>query len=288
MGVEDLLTVRLRERAALLRRVEQVIRRDCRVRAAWIMGSVARGEDDALSDLDLFIVVADDSIAQFIDNRRVHAAEPARSLLLLDNLANAPAGGAYLLAMYEGKAGPQNIDWFWQAESMACRQDDGKILFDRAGLSAAPGARRGITVDQPTDPPLGPNPSPTDLLTHKIAFFWAMSFVVAKYIARRDGESVARMTGVVTRTLKEAAALCHSGVAPSEGYEAMVAGIEAAPATDQLQVLRELSRHAEALGGQAAAQGVVLPSEAVTQVYRFFELAEALVTRDVCLLRNPR
>ena len=142
MGVEDPLTVRLRERAALLRRVEQVVRKDCSVRAAWIMGSVARGEDDALSDLDLFIVVADDAIAEFIDNRRVHAAEPARPLLLMDNLANAPAGGAYLLAMYEGKAGPQNIDWFWQAESVAYRQDDGKILFDRAGLRAAPGAQR--------------------------------------------------------------------------------------------------------------------------------------------------
>ena len=288
MGVEDPLTVRLRERAALLRRVEQVIRRDCRVRAAWILGSVARGEDDALSDLDLFIVVADDSIAQFIDNRRVHAAEPARSLLLLDNLANAPAGGAYLLAMYEGKAGPQNIDWFWQAESMACRQDDGKILFDRAGLSAAPGARRGITVDQPTDPPLGPNPSPTDLLTHKIAFFWAMSFVVAKYIARRDSESVARMTVVLTRTLTEAAAMCDSRGALSAGYESMAAGLEAATATTQLQVLRELARHAEALGGQAAARGVVLPSEAITQVYRFFELAEALVNQNKDLLSNPK
>ena len=186
MGVEDLLTVRLRERAALLRRVEQVIRRDCRVRAAWIMGSVARGEDDALSDLDLFIVVADDAIAEFIDNRRVHAAEPARPLLLMDNLANAPPGGAYLLALYEGKAGPQNIDWFWQAESMTCRQDDGKILFDRAGLRAAPGAQRGSIVHRSSGPPLGPNPSLTDLLTHKIAFFWSMSFIVAKYIARRD------------------------------------------------------------------------------------------------------
>ena len=288
MGVEDLLTVRLRERAALLRRVEQVIRRDCRVRAAWIMGSVARGEDDALSDLDLFIVVADDAIAEFIDNRRVHAAEPARPLLLMDNLANAPAGGAYLLALYEGKAGPQNIDWFWQAESMTCRQDDGKILFDRAGLRAAPGAQRGSIVHRSSGPPLGPNPSLTDLLTHKIAFFWSMSFIVAKYIARRDSESVARMTGVLTRTLKEAAGLCHSGVALSEGYKAMVAGLEAASATTQLQVLRELSRHAEALGGQAAARGVVLPSEAITQVYRFFELAEALLTRDVCLLRNPQ
>ena len=288
MGVEDLLSIRLRERAELLRRVDQCVRRDCRVRAAWIMGSVARGEDDALSDLDLFIVVADDAIAEFIDNRRVHAAEPARPLLLMDNLANAPPGGAYLLALYEGKAGPQNIDWFWQAESMTCRQDDGKILFDRAGLRAAPGAQRGSIVHRSSGPPLGPNPSLTDLLTHKIAFFWSMSFIVAKYIARRDRESVARMTGVVTRTLKEAAALCHSGVALSEGYKAMVAGLEAASATTQLQVLRDLARHAEALGGQAAARGVVLPSEAITQVYRFFELAEALLTRDVCLLRNPQ
>ena len=288
MGVEDLLSIRLRERAELLMRVDQCVRRDCRVRAAWIMGSVARGEDDALSDLDHFIVVADDAIAEFIDNRRVHAAEPARPLLLMDNLANAPPGGAYLLALYEGKAGPQNIDWFWQAESMTCRQDDGKILFDRAGLRAAPGAQRGSIVHRSSGPPLGPNPSLTDLLTHKIAFFWSMSFIVAKYIARRDRESVARMTGVVTRTLKEAAALCHSGVALSEGYKAMVAGLEAASATTQLQVLRDLARHAEALGGQAAARGVVLPSEAITQVYRFFELAEALLTRDVCLLRNPQ
>ena len=287
MGVEDLLTVRLRERAALLRRVEQVIRRDCRVRAAWILGSVARGEDDALSDLDLFIVVADDTIAEFIDNRRVHAAEPARPLLMMDNLANAPAGGAYLLAMYEGKAGPQNIDWFWQAESVAYRQDDGKILFDRAGLSAAPVTQRGSTVHRSSVPPLGPNPSLTDLLTHKIAFFWSMSFIVAKYIARRDSESVARMTVVLTRTLTEAAAMCDSRGALSAGYESMAAGLEAATPTAQLQVLRDLSRHAEALGGQAADRGVVPPSEAVTQVHRFFEITEAIVDQNEDLLRDP-
>ena len=287
MGVEDLLTVRLRERAALLRRVEQVVRKDCRVRAAWILGSVARGEDDALSDLDLFIVVADDAIAEFIDNRRVHAAEPARPFLMMDNLANAPAGGAYLLALYEGKAGPQNIDWFWQAESVAYRQDDGKILFDRAGLQVARGAQLGSTVRRPTGPPLGPNPSLTDLLTHKIAFFWAMSFIVAKYIARRDSESVARMTVVLTRTLTEAAAMCDRRGALSAGYESMAAGLEAATPTAQLQVLRDLARHAEALGGQAAAQGVVLPSEAITQVHRFFELAEAIVDQNEDLLRDP-
>ena len=287
MGVEDLLSIRWRERAELLRRIDQGIRRDRRVRAAWVTGSVARGETDALSDLDLFIVVADDATADFVDNRRVHAAGPARPIILMDNLSNAPVGGAYLLALYEGEAGPRHVDWFWQAESKAHRPDDGKIMFDRAGLPVAPGVQWRSTVHRSSGPPLGPNPSLADLLTHKIAFFWAMSFIVAKYIARRDRETVARMIGVVSRTLTEATALCHNSVAPSEEYEAMTAGPEAVPPTTQLQVLRELGRHAEALGGQLAAHGVVLPFEAVSQVYQFFELAEALVARDVDLLRSP-
>ena len=265
MGVEGLLSIRWRERAELLRRIDQGIRRDCRVRAAWMAGSVARSEDDALSDLDLFIVVADDATVDFVDNRRVHAAGPARPIL----------------------AGPQHVDWFWQAESTARRPDDGKILFDHAGLPVTSGAQWRSTVHQSSGAPLGPSPSLTDLLTHKIAFFWAMSFIVAKDIARRNRETVARMIGVVSRTLTEAAALCDNSVVLSQGYEAMTAALEAASATTQLQVLRELAGHAEALGGQLATHGIALPSEAVIQAYQFFELVEALVVRDVDLLSSP-
>ena len=114
-----------------------------------------------------------------------------------------------------------------------------------------------------------------------------MSFIVAKYIPRRNRETVARMIGVVSCTLAEAAVLCDNSVVLSEGYEAMTAALEAASATTQLQVLRELAGHAEALGGQLATHGVVLPSEAVIQAYQFFELVEALVVRDVDLLISP-
>ena len=138
---EDLLAIRWRERAELLRRIDQSIRSDCRVTAAWLTGSVARGEDDALSDLDIYIVTADNAIDDFVDHRRIHAAQPGRPILLMDNLANAPVDGAYLLALYEGEAGPQHVDWFWQAESTAHRPDDAKILFDRAGLPVMPGAQ---------------------------------------------------------------------------------------------------------------------------------------------------
>ena len=287
MEIEDQLSVRWRERAELLRRIEQGIRRDCRVRAAWVTGSVARGEDDALSDLDIFIVVANDAVVDFVHNRRADAAGPARPILLMDNLANAPIGGAYLLALYEGEAGPQQVDWFWRAESMARCPDDERILFDRAGLPVVPGAQWRSTVHRPSGPPLCPNPSLTDLLTHKIAFFWAMSLIVAKHIARRNGKTVARMTRVVSRTLTEAMALDRNSVTSSEGYKKTVTGLETASPTTQLRELRELAGHADVLGGQLASHGVGVPSETVSQAYHFFELAEALAARDVEVVRRP-
>ena len=284
MDAEYLLSVRWRERAELLRRVEQGIRRNCHVRAAWVTGSVARGDDDALSDLDMFIVVADDAIADFVDNRRSHAAGPAQPILLMDNLANAPVSGAYLLALYDGAAGPQHVDWFWQAESMARCPDDERILFDRAGLPVVPGAQWRSTVHRSSGPPLGQDLSLADLLTHKIAFFWAMSLVVAKYIARRNGKDVARMFHVVSRTLTEAEALSRNSVSLWRGDETMATGLEAASPAAQLQELKGLARHAEILGTQLTAHGVVVPSKAVLQVHQFFELTEAIATQDVNVL----
>ena len=134
MNIEALLSVRRRERADLLRRIDAVLRSDYRVRAAWVTGSAGRGEDDALSDIDLFIAVADDAIGKFVENRRAHAARPGRPVLLMDNFANAPIGGAYLLALYEGRAGPQHVDWFWQPESETRRPEQAHTLFDRAEL----------------------------------------------------------------------------------------------------------------------------------------------------------
>ena len=114
-----------------------------------------------------------------------------------------------------------------------------------------------------------------------------MSVIVAKYIARRNGETVARMTGVVARTLAETAALCGNSLASLEGHEEVAASLEAASAGLQLEVLRELARRADALGNQLAAQGVTVPTEAVRQIYQFFDLAEALATADADLLHGP-
>ncbi len=51
--------------ASLLDRFIDVVGGDPRVRAAWVHGSVARGDADEVSDLDVIIAVADDDIPAF-------------------------------------------------------------------------------------------------------------------------------------------------------------------------------------------------------------------------------
>jgi len=72
--LRDLLARRCLERAALLRQARTVIAADIRISAAWVGGSVGRGESDALSDLDLYVAVADDQIGTVAAQRRTFVA----------------------------------------------------------------------------------------------------------------------------------------------------------------------------------------------------------------------
>jgi len=53
------LQLRLSEREAVLQRISAQLAADERVVAAWILGSLGRGRGDALSDIDVRVVVAD-------------------------------------------------------------------------------------------------------------------------------------------------------------------------------------------------------------------------------------
>src|ERR1051326_5812100 len=106
MSVRDLLQARCAERDALLTRAQHVLDADYRVCAAWLFGSLGRGDEDALSDLDLFVVVADDHLHAISADRQTYAAQLGRPLLLPEAPQNAPPAGAYLMALYDGTAGP--------------------------------------------------------------------------------------------------------------------------------------------------------------------------------------
>src|SRR5919197_4788782 len=76
----------------------------------WLFGSRGRDTADALSDTDLWIVVADADSAAVIAERRECVARVARPVLVHEVLGNAPPHGAYVMALYPGQAGPHQVD----------------------------------------------------------------------------------------------------------------------------------------------------------------------------------
>lgn len=221
------------------------------------------------------------TIGSFIENRKLNAAQLARPILLMDNFANAPIGGAYLLALYKGEAGPQHVDWFWQPVSETHLPDDERILFDRVGLAEIPGDQWWREAHRPPRPPLGSSPSLRDLLAHKISFFWAMSLIVAKYIARRNCPIAARMTNVIACTLDEIANLLDEANVSSDFKDSLPPNLAEASAGTQFNLLRKLAFHAEEFGNLLITSDVPVPLEAIKQIYSFFDLTEELAVRSL-------
>jgi predicted nucleotidyltransferase len=134
MSADDLLQVRLSEHEALLQQVHRVLQADQRIVAAWLFGSDGRRTSDALSDLDVWVIVKDEFIETISAERQSYTAQLDRPVLLLESPQNAPAGGAYLLALYPGKVGVHQVDWYWQRQADASLPRQAALLFDRGGV----------------------------------------------------------------------------------------------------------------------------------------------------------
>jgi predicted nucleotidyltransferase len=169
----DPLHIHREERDALLARAVELLQADDRIVAAWLFGSIGRGDADNWSDIDLWIVVSDEYIADVSDERLTFLSRLGTLLLTSEAPQNAPPGGAYLPGMYTGAYGPHIVDCYWAPQSSATRPPGTRLLFDKVGL------------------PLG-TPAPTERGAESlkqagrdVAFFWMMATIVGKNIARR-------------------------------------------------------------------------------------------------------
>ena len=85
MSVDDLLQTRRREHEALLKKIQSVLQADQRIVAAWPFGSEGRHTSDVLSDLDVWVIVKDESIETIGAERQHYAAQLKRPVLLLES-----------------------------------------------------------------------------------------------------------------------------------------------------------------------------------------------------------
>lgn len=88
------------DRAMLLTSLTTSLHNDPRVRAAWLWGSFGRNEADDLSDLDPWVIVADEAANQMGPSLRVYAEQTGSFISGGEAPKNAPPGGGYFGSLH--------------------------------------------------------------------------------------------------------------------------------------------------------------------------------------------
>jgi predicted nucleotidyltransferase len=98
-------------RDELLDRLLQLLKGDPRVVAAWLAGSLGRGEGDAWADCDVSIVVDDASLSALLGDRSRLYESLGEVLLLQDEIPGQPdVGDSFNLLHFGSPYGPIELD----------------------------------------------------------------------------------------------------------------------------------------------------------------------------------
>jgi predicted nucleotidyltransferase len=180
---ENSLRMYQASRGVLLAEISAVVAADERFVAAWLTGSFGRNEADAVSDLDLTLVVADahsESLcarmeqvsAQSTKERLALFSQFGQPAVLHENNHNVPDGGTFTYVLYADSA--VAVDWTLLPQKQARRPAQALILFDQVGIPPAAPAEPESVAQR------------VSRATELVAFFWMMTAVTAKYLVRRD------------------------------------------------------------------------------------------------------
>lgn len=264
MSPQDILHTYCHNRDVLLQHITQLLKEDPRVVAAWLFGSLGRGNADYLSDIDLWVVVQDASAPVIVAQRHDYVAQIAPPILLVDAPQYAPASGGYLMAHYEGTIAPHQVDWYWQPQSHARIPAQTRLLFDRVGLP------------QDDKPPVFPDKDPLPEFDHPYYFirtFWAMLLLMAKYTVRYPDAAESHFLPVSLEPFHKTQRYL--------GYDTLLWQQDGIPDYTlphmKLEIMRSLADQMQTMMSAVAARGVIVPTEIIPGVYRYFGMVEALL-----------
>ena len=277
MLADDLLQVRRREHEALLQLAQTVLQADQRVVAAWLFGSVGCRTADVFSDLDIWVIVKDEYIETVSSERQSYAAQLDRPVLLLESPGNAPTGGAYLMALYPGRAGMHQVDWYWQQQSDASLPRHTVLLFDRAGI---PQDSRQEQLDPPGTPTPLTQQERAQHATQLSTFFWAMSNIAVKSVLRHQAwmavGHLERLRGLVDG-IKRMLGLNTVQEGHEEWRTALLPPVHR---VEQMAMLRAIAQEMEHLTSTIELIGGHVPSRAIPYVFDFLDLADTLIQQE--------
>lgn len=262
-SIQQKLAAHQAEREAWLAQTLVQLQGDPRVDAAWLFGSLGRGDADELSDVDLFVIVNDADFDALVARRYDFLAQVAEPLLILEAPQNWPPGGVYNMALYPGTSGPHQVDWYWVRRSAAQLPTETRLLFDRICLPRQ---------DSPTHFDYAPvlERTPEEILTQNVNSFWVMWLIACKYIARYPWKDRLGVMQWVPYHLRAIAALVDAPLALPETEPP-----HPSP-TEKIARLHELAGLVEPLLPSVLARGGRVPTQIAPFVQRYLALVDAI------------
>ena len=167
-------------RIALLKTVTAYLENDGRINAAWVTGSISRGEDDHFSDIDLTLILnpsseqdqellSDASLGE--EHRQQFISQFGEIANMHTTRNNVPVGGLMANTLYSNGL---MVDYSLVPDENACRPADSLLLFERAPIILGESEL---------------NFQESELkLESRIKFFFLMASVAIKYCLRRNTE----------------------------------------------------------------------------------------------------
>lgn len=250
---------RISELDHVLTEIASALGNDTRVAAAWLAGSIGRGTNDWLSDLDLWIVVRDEALPAIRADPWQFVASIRAPMLVIDAPGNAPDGGVYLFTLFSGETGPHQVDWYWLPAAGATRPAATRLLFDYAGIPiAAPPA--ALT-----------DAEARERLTLLLNEFVAMAAIAGKLIARGWTLSAAGNLRSVHQLLAEIEWIIEHNTRPEHDDIKECVRDLPVPASSPaaLADLTRLLVQAETLRDSLGEHSVTWPGESIAQVRAF-------------------
>jgi predicted nucleotidyltransferase len=243
------------QRDAWLREIVERLEEDDRLVAAWLLGSLGNGTADELSDIDIFVVIDDRNAEEVLAHSLQEVARFGETTWLHDLPGNAPPGGAYVSAGFQSAPLPIAVDWYWQQLDHAVLPSDARVLFQKAAIPPATPPASFAELMSRRDVVIGPDSdhgTPSD--ADRIAFFWAMVPVAAKYAVRGWDERAGR----ILRGLEEQV----DAVGASGASKLNSSGVRT-----PLEWLRHLTDQMDRITPSLRARGIRTPDTSYASAY---------------------
>ena len=187
-------------RDELLTKIVETLSNDERFVAAWLAGSLGRSDADNISDLDVNLVVSDsysESLCRKFENVSSQTTNERLNLfsqfgipaIIYENNNNAPEGGTFTFALYAKSH--LMIDWTLIPESKASRPSEVRLLFEKSSIPVTPPAETESCEQR------------IKKSSERVAFFWMMMAITAKYLIRRDKVFVTQWLEELSRIIEQ-------------------------------------------------------------------------------------